>query len=190
MKLHELKLQSPTLVEELNLVWADQDQLDEGVWDTLKTGYQQIANTVSQVKKSSNSKGELNDKVLRLMYTTELDKFQDAYTAAPPKVKAAVAKWLVKAGIRINGPDLSRKNLNRIVVLKVLRLVLFTVSQMRDNGIQWILSSVVTAGIGNIIGLLMNAKDVKDVGVEVVNTSKQLKTLFDKANEPPQGGTP
>lgn len=181
MKLYEL--QASGLVEEINLVWAQQDQLDEGVWDSLKAGYTQIATAVTQVQKSSNAKGELNDKVLRQMYRAELEKFEEAYSIAPQKVKAVVEKMLAKAGIKLDGVDLSRKNLNRIFVLKVLRLILFTVSQLRDNGIQWIISSVVTAGIGNIVGLLMNAKDVKDVGVEVINTSRQLKTLIQKANE-------
>lgn len=183
MKLHELKeLKATTLVEEMAMVWQDQGQLDEGIWDSLKTGFSQIANTITQVSKSSNSKGELNDRILRQMYIDELEKFSVVFTKAPDKVKAKISSFLGRAGIKLSGVDLSRKNLNRIMILKVLRLILFAIAQMRDNGIQWLLSSIVTAGLSNIINLLMNAKDIKDVGSEMVNTGKQLKTLFDKAN--------
>ena len=184
MELHKLVSQT-ALHEELSQVWATQGNLDEGLWDSMKSGFSQIANTVTTVKASANSKGELNDKVLRQMYVVELKKFKDIYEKAPAKIKPTVEKFLAKAGIRLEGADVSRQNLNRIMVLKVLRLILFAVNQMRDNGVQWFLSTIATAGIGSIIGLLMNAKDAKDVAKELVNISKQLKTLFDKANELP-----
>lgn len=181
MELHKLVSQT-ALHEELSQVWATQGNLDEGLWDSMKSGFSQIANTVTTVKASANTKGELNDKVLRQIYVVELKKFKDLFDKAPAKIKPTVEGLLEKAGIRLSGADVSRENLNRILVLKVLRLVLFAINQLRDNGVQWFLSTVVTAGIGSIIGLLMNAKDAKDVAKELVNTSKQLKLLFDKAN--------
>lgn len=187
MKLHELQA-APTLLEELDGVWLDRESLDEGVFDTLKAGFTQIGTAFNNLKQAANSKGELNDKVVREMYLQELDKFREAFDAAPDRVQGQAAKWLAKAGIKMQGADLSRKNFNRIMVLKVLRLVLFTVAQMRDNGIVWVLSSLATAGIGTVISLIMNAKDAKSVGRELVNTSRQLKVLFDKAKNqaPPE----
>lgn len=185
MKLHELQSPPSSLLEELNQVWEDRESLDEGIWDTLKGGFTQIGSAFNTIKKNVNQKGELNDRVLRQIYLHEMGEFKKAYNAAPQKVKAQVDRWLEKAGIRMQGADLSRKNFNRIMILKVLRLILFTAAQLRDNGIVWLLSTVVTAGVGNIIGLLLNAKDVKSVGAELVNTSKQLKTLFDNAKDQP-----
>lgn len=181
MKLHELK--APTsLTEQIDLIWEDKENLDEGIWDTMRSGFSQISNSYNTIRKNVDQKGELNDVVLRKIYIQELDKFKDAYDIAPEKVKTVVDGWLSKAGIKISGVDTSRKNFNRIMILKVLRLIMFTVSQMRDNGVQWLISTAVSGGISTIVGLLMNAKDVKSVGAEMVNTSKQLKTLFDKAN--------
>lgn len=181
MKLQEL--QSSSIHEELSKVWETQDQLDEGIWDSMKTGFSQIANTIAQVRKNADSKGELNDRILRQMYLEELEKFKGAFEKAPEKVKAVIEGLLAKAGIKMSGIDISRKNLHRIMVLKILRLVLFAIAQMRDNGIQWLLSSVVTSGLSAIISLLMNAKDYKDIGDEMVNIGRQLKTLLDKTKQ-------
>jgi len=183
MKLEELKRSA--LAEEISQVWADREQLDEGIWDSMRTGFSQIANTITSVTKSANARGELNDRVLRQMYIDELEKFNSAYAKTPQKVQSAINKLLASAGIKLSGVDLSRKNLNRIMILKVLRLVLFAVNQLRDNGIQWLLSSVVTGGLGIIINLLMNAKDAKEIGAEMISTSRQLKKLFDSANSAP-----
>jgi hypothetical protein len=189
MKLHELQ-SAPALLEEINQVWQDQEALNEAVWDTLKSGFAQIGSAFNTIKKAANNKGELNDKVIRQMYVQELGKFREAYDIAPDKVKGQVDKWLAKAGIKMQGVDVSRKNFNRIMVLKVLRLILFTMAQMRDNGIQWVLSTVVSGGIATIVTLLMDAKDAKAVGSEIVNSSKQLKILFNKARETNQQEPP
>jgi len=190
MKLHELKTPQPSLLEELDQVWEGRENLDEGIFDTLKSGFNQIGTAFTNLKTAANNKGELNDKVIRQMYLQELEKFRGVYDRMPEKIKDQADKWLVKAGIKLQGIDVSRKNFNRIIVLKVLRLVLFTVAQMRDNGIQFLLSTVVSGGMLNIISLLMNANDAKSVGAELINSSKQLKLLFDKAKEtsgnPPQ----
>ena len=178
MKLSELK-QSP-LAEEISLVWADQEQLDEGIWNSMRTGFSQIATSVTTVIKSANARGELNDRVIRQMYIDEVEKFKDVLSKAPSKAQDFVNnKLLPAAGIKLSGVDLSRKNLNRIMILKVMRLVLFAINQMRDNGIQWLLSSVVTGGLSMIINILMSAKDAKEIGAEMVNISRQLKKLFD-----------
>ena len=182
MELHKQVIAAPSLLEELAKVWEDQGSLDEGLWDSMKSGFSQIANTVSTVKAASNSKGELNDKVLRDIYLAELKKFKDLFLKSPEKIKPTVEKLLLKAGIKLEGVDTSRQNLNRIFVLKVLRLILFAINQMRDNGVQWFISTAATAGIGSIIGLLMNAKDAKDIAKELISVSRQLKLLFDTAN--------
>ena len=69
------------------------------------------------------------------------------------------------------------------MIIKIIRVILFAMKQMKDNGIQWLLSAVVSGGILTIISLIMDADDYKDIGKEFIKSSKQIKTLIDKSNE-------
>jgi hypothetical protein len=69
------------------------------------------------------------------------------------------------------------------MVIKIVRGLIFAMKQMKDNGLQWLLSSVISGGIFTIISLIMDAKDYKEIGTEFIKSSKQIKTLIDKANE-------
>lgn len=171
------------LVEEFERAWKH-ELLAEGILDSVKNAFSSVANTFSQVYQKSNTKSGLNDTILRAIYLQELAKLQEALQAAPSAISNKLKPLLEKAGIKISGGvDLSRKNLNRIMVIKIVRVILFAMKQMKDNGLQWILSSVVSGGILSIVSLIMDAKDYKEIGSEFISSSKQIKTLIDKANE-------
>lgn len=182
MKLHELNIAKFDLVEEFDLAWDN--SINEGMFDSIKDSFRKVANTFTQVYNKSNTKSGLNDVVLRAMYMEELTKLRDALSKAPSPVSNKLTPMLLKNGIKINGGiDLSRKNLNRIMIIKIIRVILFAMKQMKDNGIQWLLSAVVSGGILTIISLIMDADDYKDIGKEFIKSSKQIKTLIDKSNE-------
>jgi hypothetical protein len=145
-----------------------------------------VAKTFSEVYSKANTKSGMNDIALRKIYLEELDKLKSDYKLVPDKIKQKLTPILEKHSIKIDGGiDLSRKNLNRILVIKIVRALLWTASQMRDNGILWFLSAAVSGGVAAIIGMLMAAKDYKSLGQEMISSSKQIKSLIDKANEPP-----
>lgn len=183
MKLRELKSLDFDLVMQFNEAWAD-EPITEGIWNNIRTEFGRIANTFSEVYKKSNTKSGLNDQVLRAIYLEELKKLKVVVDTLPDNVRNKVVAMLTKHDIKIaGGVDLSRKNLNRIMVIKIVRGLIFAMKQMKDNGLQWILSSVISGGIFTIISLIMDAKDYKEIGTEFIKSSKQIKTLIDKANE-------
>lgn len=169
------------LDEQIRIVFENRGQLDEGIWDVLKTGFNQIAGVVSKVAKSNNTKSSLNDVTLGGMYQDELQKLKASVDKLPDQAQQALWKLLAKGGVKPSGVDISRNNLNRLVLVKIMRLVVFTMTQMRDNGIEWILSSVVSGGLGMIVSALMGAKDLKSISLEVSASASQLKTLYSKA---------
>jgi hypothetical protein len=183
MKLSELyppQINS-TLSEEIALIFQDREQLDEAIWDSLKIGFSQIITAIGTIAKTANTKSQLNDSTMRKIYTDELAKLKTNMEKLPLKANSVIWTLLLKFEIKPSGIDLSRKNLNRIIVVKLMRLVVYIMSQMKDQGIEWILSSVVSGGLSTIISLLMNAKDYAGIATELSNSARQLKTLFDKA---------
>lgn len=183
MQLLELHL-SPDIARQLALLSEDSEQLDEAIWDTLKTGFAHISTAISTVARSSGTKSGLNDDVLGKIYRDELAKFKGSADKLPAPASQRVWALLSKADIKPTGVDLSRKNLNRILIVKIMRMVVYTMTQMRDNGVEWLLTSAVSGGLGTIISLLMNAKDYKALMYEFSNSMRQIKALYDKAKTP------
>ena len=184
MKLYELKELDYDLYAHFTSEFDN--TLAEGIGSLFQSAFSKVAKTFSEVYSKANTKSGMNDIALRKIYLEELDKLKSDYKLVPDKIKQKLTPILEKHSIKIDGGiDLSRKNLNRILVIKIVRALLWTASQMRDNGILWFLSAAVSGGVAAIIGMLMAAKDYKSLGQEMISSSKQIKSLIDKANEPP-----
>lgn len=189
MKLSELVILPTNLVEdslvtelrELGESWHN--QLDEGVFDALKSGLAKITNTISKIATSNDTKSKLNDTVLGGIYKDELAKTKAALNELPASAITSITSLLSKHDIKFTGVDLSRRNLNRIMVLKIMRLVIYVVGQIKQNGVVWLLSAGASAGLAFIVSLIMNALDAKSLAKEVANSSRQIRDLFKSANE-------
>ncbi len=185
MKLTELK-ETQTfskLLEELDIFLDPSTQLNEGVFDNISNGFKMVANVFSKVASSSGKKNSLNDDTIQGIYKTELAKTKQQVDELPQKVQGKVTNLLAKHGIKFGSVDLSRQHLNRIAILKVMRFIIFGISQMKDNGIEWILTSLATGGLGTIVSAIMAAKDVGSIAKELVSSSAEVKALFIKANQ-------
>lgn len=181
MKLSELK--NDPIRQLLDELEPSHGTLEEGVLDTLSTGFKKIANTFSKVASSSNTKSALNDGVLGKIYQEELGKIKVDITALPEAVQKPIVAMLAKHDIKFTGVDLSRKHINRIAILKVMRFVVFALKQLKDNGIEWVVSAAFTGGITAILSAIWAAKDLKAVAGELSNSAGQAQALFKKANE-------
>lgn len=144
--------------------------------------YNSIKALVKTVYDLSGRKNALNDVTLRKIYQDELELLKDQMAKLPDKSQKIIEQFLAKHDIKVTGIDLSRKNLNRIIAIKIIRFVITVIQNLFQNPVEAVLNTVM-AGLGTVVGAIMNAADGKGLVAELGRSANQIKSIVQKAQQ-------
>jgi hypothetical protein len=142
--------------------------------------YNSIKALVKTVYDLSGRKNSLNDVTLRKIYTDELELLAGQLDKLPQKSKKIIEDFLAKHDIKMSGVDLSRKNINRIIAVKIIRFFIAAVENLLQSPVETVLN-VMVAGLGTVVGAILGAKDGKGLLSEIVRSASQIKSIVQKA---------
>lgn len=184
MKLYEIAGPAD-LQDYVNYLFED-ETINEGVLSSLKDAFSTVAAGITKAWTESNKKGRYNDVILGDLYKQELNAVKTSAAALPENVRQKLAQILKRWDINISaGVDLSRNNFKRYCICKLVRLCLFIASQLKNNGVMWLLGLITNTTILSLIQLIFDGKDAKSVFGGVKQTMSQIKILSKEVENRP-----
>jgi len=79
----------------------------------------------------------------------------------------------------MSGVDLSRKNINRIIAVKIIRFFIAATENLLQSPVETILN-VMVSGLGTVVSAILNAKDGKGLLAEIARSANQIKSIVQK----------
>jgi len=185
MKLQELKSfhaeVDSTFAQVESLLKSDQDSLvtESMALTSAINLYNSIKALVKTVYDLSGRKSSLNDVTLRKIYVDELELLKGQVDKLPQKSKKIIEDLLAKHDIKMSGVDLSRKNINRIIAVKIIRFFIAATENLLQSPVETILN-VMVSGLGTVVSAILNAKDGKGLLAEIARSANQIKSIVQK----------
>jgi hypothetical protein len=181
----------PGVFKEINEATNSSKELNvlcEGLGD----GFIDFFKTMRAIMASSGKKSELNDRVIGVEYRKAKEEFNVMYSDMKyPKIKEMYDKILMINKVKLDGVELSRNNIKKLAVLKLLvsvnRAIKAVIKQVFENEVTekiivWIVS-IIFPILAPIVAAMFVAKNVVELAKAAKNVSGPLAQFYKKANE-------